>query len=68
MMEIFVPNKRARHRVPRTFSSANLTQKNKINPILRKQQIINKSTESKKEYKSGNKEEKCPETKAAECK
>ena len=39
--EIFVPNKRARHRVPKTFSSANPTQKkNKINPMFRKQQKI----------------------------
>ena len=41
--EILVPNKRARHRVPKTFSSANLTQKkkkNKINQMCRKQKII----------------------------
>ena len=34
--EIFVPNKRARHRVPKTFSSANLTQKKQNQPNVQK--------------------------------
>ena len=65
--EIFVPNKRARHRVPKIFSSANLTQKNKINPMFIKQQIIKQVNriKRKEEYKSRNKEEKCPETKVS---
>ena len=47
--EIFVPNKRARHRVPKTFFLANLTQqKSKINPMFRKQQIINQDNRIKR--------------------
>ena len=34
--EIFVPNKRARHRVPKTFSSANPTQKKQSKPNVQK--------------------------------
>ena len=33
---IFVPNKRARHRVPKTFSSANPTQKKQSKPNVQK--------------------------------
>ena len=43
--EIFVPNKRARHRVPKTFSLANLTQKK--NKTKQNQPDVQRTTNNK---------------------
>ena len=45
--EIFVPNKRARHRVPKTFSSAIQHKRSKVNQMFRKQ-IISKIKEQRR--------------------
>ena len=46
--EIFVPNKRARHRVPKTFSSANPTQKTQSQPNVQKTTNNNTSKQNAK--------------------
>ena len=50
--EIFIPNKRARYRVPKTFSSANPTQKKQSKPNVQKtNNNPNKATKNKSEQK-----------------
>ena len=52
--EIFVPSKRARHRVPKTFSSANPTQKKQSKPNVQK--TNNKPNQGTMKECSGTKE------------
>ena len=61
--EIFVPNKRARHRVPKTFSSVNPTQKKQSKPNVWKtnnnpnQGTKKKSVQEQKEQKDNSEDE-----------
>ena len=61
--EIFVPNKRARHRVPKTFSSANPTQKKQSKPNVPKtnnkpnQGTKKKSVQEQKKLKDNSEDE-----------
>ena len=61
--EIFVPNKRARHRVPKTFYSANPTQKKQSKPNVQKtnnkpnQETKTKSVQEQKKQKDNSADE-----------